>query len=88
MAKRFSALLLAGALLLATALPVFAEDQPHMQAALQALQNAERELQQAEHDKGGHREKALQQVRAAIAQVKAGMHYDEHHEKGEHHDNH
>jgi hypothetical protein len=85
MAKRFSAILLAGALLVGMALPVFAEDQPHMQAALEALQNAERELQKAEHDKGGHREQALQQVRAAIAQVKAGMHYDEKHEKNEHH---
>ena len=81
MTKRFQAILLAAALLLSMAVPVFAEDQPHMQAALEALQNAERQLQQAEHDKGGHREKALEQVRAAIAQVKEGMKYDEHHEK-------
>lgn len=88
MAKRFSAILLAGALLLSMALPVFAEDQPHMQAALEALQNAEKQLEQATKDKGGHREKALEQVRAAIAQVKEGMRYDNHHDKDEHRDKH
>ena len=83
MAKHFHAYLLTGALLLSMAIPAIAEDQPHMRAALQALQNAEQELQKAEHDKGGHREKALQQVRAAIAQVKEGMRYDEKHEHHE-----
>ena len=31
-----------------------AEDQPHMQAALDAMKQAQEHLQQAEHDKGGH----------------------------------
>lgn len=85
MAKKYQAILLAVTLLFSMALPAFAEEQPHMQAALQALQNAEQELQKATHDKGGHREKALQEVHEAIAQVKAGMHYDnDNHEKHPH----
>ncbi len=60
------------------------ENQPHMQAALQHLQQAAEELQKAEHDKGGHREKALDLTQRAMNQVKAGMHYDTSHEgKGE-----
>jgi hypothetical protein len=52
------------------------QPQPHMTAALAALQTAEAELARATHDKGGHRVKALQQVRAAIAQVRAGIKAD------------
>ena len=48
-------------------------DQPHMQAALQALQNARAELQAAEHDKAGHREKALDLVDRAIHQTELGL---------------
>ena len=59
-----------------------AEDQPHMQAALDAMKQAQEHLQQAEHDKGGHREKALMHLKAAIAQVEAGMKYDTKHDKG------
>lgn len=59
----------------------FAEERhPHMQAALQHLEEAKRELQAAEHDKGGHRAKALQLTDQAINQVKAGMRYDTTHE--------
>jgi len=58
----------------------FSEDQPHMRAALDALQTAKQELQKAEHDKGGHRAQALQLVDQAIQQVKMGMRYDEKHE--------
>ncbi|HLQ50848.1 MAG TPA: hypothetical protein VK129_05075 [Terriglobales bacterium] len=57
-----------------------AEDQPHMQAALDAMKQAQEHLQQAEHDKGGHREKALMHLKAAIAQVEAGMKHDTKHE--------
>jgi hypothetical protein len=48
-------------------------DQPHMQAALNALQTARTELQAAEHDKAGHREKALEMVDRAIEQTKRGL---------------
>lgn len=54
-------------------------DQPHMQAALDALRAAERQLKEATPDKGGHRVKALQLVRDAIAQVEKGIEYDRRH---------
>jgi hypothetical protein len=47
--------------------------QPHMQNALGALQNAQSELQQAEPNKGGHRERALGLVSEAINEVQAGI---------------
>lgn len=59
---------------------VAAEDQPHMRAALEALEQAKQHLQQAEHDKGGHRAKALQLTDQAINHVKEGMKYDRQHE--------
>jgi type VI protein secretion system component VasK len=60
------------------------ENQPHMQAALQHLQAAAEELQRAEHDKGGHRAKALNLTQQAIAHVKEGIDYDRTHmSKGE-----
>jgi hypothetical protein len=53
---------------------LFADDQPHMKAALEALQRAKQELQAAEHDKEGHREKALQLTNQAINQTRMGIH--------------
>ena len=47
--------------------------QPHMEAALNALFTAQSELKVAEHNKGGHRVKALELVNSAIAQVQAGI---------------
>jgi hypothetical protein len=69
------ALLLAGVLALGVAggYALAAVAQPHMEAALAALRNAAGELQQAEHDKGGHREKAMQLVEQAMRQVEAGV---------------
>jgi len=58
-----------------------AEKQPHMHAALKALHNAEEQLNKATHDKGGHRVKALEHVRAAIAEVKQGVAYDNKHKE-------
>ena len=48
-------------------------DQPHMQAALAALREARHELEVAERNKGGHRERALEHVEKAIAQVEEGI---------------
>jgi hypothetical protein len=48
-------------------------DQPHMEAALDALKTAERELKAANADKGGHRGKAIQYVKEAIVQVERGI---------------
>jgi hypothetical protein len=47
--------------------------QPHMDAALGLLQNARGELNAAEPNKGGHREKAIALVDQAIGEVRAGI---------------
>ena len=47
--------------------------QPHMQAALAALENARGDLKAAIPDKGGHRVKAIALVDDAIAEVRAGI---------------
>jgi hypothetical protein len=47
----------------------------HMQRALDDLRSARAELEAAEPNKGGHREKALIEVDAAIEQVKKGMEF-------------
>ena len=70
---------IAGAGMLFSSAPVARADQPHMHAALHALENAERELSSADEDKGGHRANALQHVRAAIAEVHEGIGYDRRH---------
>jgi hypothetical protein len=56
-----------------------AADQPHMQDALDALQKAHRELEQATTDKGGHRTKAMRLVRQAINEVEKGIKFDRRH---------
>jgi ribosomal protein S20 len=50
-----------------------AAPQPHMQAALKALQNASSQLESAADDKAGHRAKAIQLVSQAINQVQQGI---------------
>ena len=61
------------------------DDQPHMQAALEALRQAEKQLQEAKHDKGGHRAKALAATREAIKHVEEGMKVgDKNEDKHEH----
>ena len=55
-------------------------DQPHMEAALEALRSAESHLEKATADKGGHRNAALQNTRSAMEHVRKGMRYDERHE--------
>jgi hypothetical protein len=48
-------------------------DQPHMQNALTALENAKDNLNKATSDKGGHRVKAIDYVKDAISEVKKGI---------------
>lgn len=48
-------------------------DQPHMERAKDALENAKNNLERATADKGGHRAKALDLVRDAIDEVKKGI---------------
>ena len=50
--------------------------QPRMESALEHLNAAERDLQAATEDKGGHRQRALELTRQAQAQVRKGMRYD------------
>jgi hypothetical protein len=51
----------------------------HMQDALNHLNNAKAALEQAQHDKGGYRQRALEHVTQAIGEVQKGMQYaDEH----------
>jgi hypothetical protein len=47
--------------------------QPHMEASIGLLQNARAELAAATPNKGGHREKGLSLIDAAIAEVRAGI---------------
>jgi hypothetical protein len=51
------------------------EDQPHMQQALDALKQAERHLQQAIPDKGGHRSDAIKACQEAIKDTEEGIKY-------------
>ena len=53
-----------------------AERQPMMAKALNNLQDAKRSLEAATADKGGHRVKAMALVNDAIAEVKAGIEFD------------
>ena len=47
--------------------------QPHMRAALDDLRAARSELDQATHNKGGHRVTAIGLIDRAIDEVKMGM---------------
>lgn len=57
---------------------VFA-DQPQMEMALTALKTAREHLEKATDDKGGHRKKAMEHVRKAIAEVEKGIAFDRRH---------
>lgn len=54
----------------------FAEKQPMMRNALEKLEDARKNLENATADKGGHRVKALALVNDAIKEVKAGIEFD------------
>jgi hypothetical protein len=47
--------------------------QEHMHAALDALRTARHELEDADANKGGHREAAIRLVDEAIAETQAGI---------------
>lgn len=52
------------------------ERHPAIHAAIRALEKAKVELNGAAHDFGGHREDALKQCDAAIAQLKLALQFD------------
>ena len=56
-----------------------AEKQPRMYFALEDLSRAENKLENASHDKGGHRVRALKLIRAAKIEIKRGIKYDNKH---------
>ncbi len=53
--------------------------QPEMTAAIQHLREAQRSLQLATHNKGGHREAAIRMIDQAIGEVEQGIQYDNTH---------
>ena len=55
------------------------EAQPEMTTAIQHLREAQKNLGSATHDKGGHRMKALKHINQAIAEIEAGIQYDNTH---------
>jgi hypothetical protein len=57
--------------------------QEHMFNARNDLQQGLGELQQAEHDKGGHREQAVVLVQQAIDQVNQGIQWGQEHPNGQ-----
>jgi hypothetical protein len=65
-------------------LRVLAEDQPHMRAAMEHIRQAQQQLDQAASDKGGHRIKALEHLKAAMAEVEAGIQYANTHPEKRH----
>jgi hypothetical protein len=54
-------------------------NQPHMKAALAALETAKGELKSAEHDKGGWRVAAVKHTENAIAETLKGCQHDNKH---------
>jgi hypothetical protein len=54
-------------------------DQPHMQEAREHLSQAKAELDSAEHNKGGHRDKAIRYVNSALTEVDRGIEFDRRH---------
>src|SRR5205085_1271143 len=58
----------------------YADKQPKMREALNALQTAKLALDTANADKGGHRAKAIDLTKQAIDEVKAGIDFDNTHD--------
>jgi len=71
--KTFRATLILVTLISAMGLQSVWADQPNMRAALAHLREAKAALQRAEHNKGGHRGRAVEFVNRAIAETEAGI---------------
>jgi hypothetical protein len=77
--RRFTVRLLTVALplaLVATAafkVGEYVQGQPHMEAAMTAMNTAMDHLKEAAEDKGGHKAKAMMHLKEAIAQTQAGI---------------
>lgn len=53
--------------------------QPRMHRAIELLEGALDSLEHATADKGGHRVRAMEEIRAALVEVRAGIAFDETH---------
>lgn len=51
----------------------YVQGQPHMEAAMTAMNSAMDHLKEAAEDKGGHKAKAIMHLKAAIEQTQAGI---------------
>jgi hypothetical protein len=51
----------------------YVQGQPHMEAAMTAMNTAMDHLKAAAEDKGGHKAKAMMHLKEAIAQTQAGI---------------
>ncbi|HTR54673.1 MAG TPA: hypothetical protein VMJ10_28470 [Kofleriaceae bacterium] len=56
-----------------------ANTQPHMRAAVVQLREARKQLQDAAHDKGGHRKRAMELINEAIKQTRDGIIFADQH---------
>lgn len=75
--KKLAALLLTTVMtVFVTALSASALDQPNMTAARNDLNKAEHSLRNANTDKGGHRNRALNLISQAIAEINLGIDFD------------
>lgn len=74
---KLSTFALLAALVTTHAVPLAAADkQPLMRGALVNMKKAHVQLKKATHDKGGHRVKAIQLLEASMAEVEAGIKFD------------
>jgi hypothetical protein len=68
-----------GALAIGAAIGAALAEQPHMQAALDALKSARAELVAGTPTKGGHRVEALRLTNLAIGEVEKAIEFDRTH---------
>jgi hypothetical protein len=52
------------------------ERHPHIRKAIEELREARRDLKEADHDFGGHREEAIEACNVAIKQLEEALKYD------------
>jgi uncharacterized membrane-anchored protein YhcB (DUF1043 family) len=72
-ARKIAVMVLVVGLMIGGAVACYATEQPHMVAAMEHLRAAKAELEKAEHNKGGHRAKAIEIINRAMEQVQKGI---------------
>ena len=65
-----------GALAMINGIASAKEHHPHIHKAIEELREAKKELKEADHDFGGHREKALKACDEAIEQLEKALKFD------------